>query len=423
MPTRADRSRWRSQQGSALLVTLLILGALTVLGSSLVLSAVEERTVTRYVRHSIEALGAAESGLSYGKHHIQDLSAPMEDYDGDGRPDFTLADTLSWGGSYELVAEASDIQGLGVSAYRANGFTLVVEGDYQGAIRRVRAQMVHDSFLKYARFVAATGTSYSCGAVLTGAVHVGEDLGVPCGCGATEQVTFLEEVTAVGDIPNAACAIFMRGYITGADPIDLQNSVDFNEMAQMAKGIAPENDCEGTGSVGIYISLPSTDPLGLGGMDNTLDFTLFNFHDTATQPGDTLVQYNGASVMNTVTGSPMQASEFNGIVFFQGDGRVKGTADGVSGRNITVFCSDDVYVMDNLITGHTGFDPGTLLPDGTGDPVNLGLVANDYVFIDDDTPRVLYIDSALMAVHSNWRIHDDEFGGSGNLSSHPVAGP
>jgi hypothetical protein len=175
--------------------------------------------------------------------------------------------------------------------------------------------------------------------------------------------------------------------------------------------------------VGIYISLPSTDPLNLSSMGNTLDISLFDFYDTTTEPPDTIITYNGTPVMNTVTGLSLRASEFNGIIFFQGDGRVKGTADGRSGRNLTIFASDDIFVMDNLITGHTGFDPVTGVPNGTGDPVNIGLVAQDYVYIDDDTPRVLTIDAALMAVNSNWRVQDDEFGGSGSISSHPVAGP
>jgi hypothetical protein len=404
-------------------VSLLILGALSLLGSSLVLSAVEDRTVTRYVRHSVEALGAAESGVAYAKFVIQDLSAPMEDADADGRPDFTMADSLTWGGSYELVAEASDIRGLGISAYRSNGFTIISEGDFQGAVRRVQSQMVHDSFLKYARFVSATGTSYDCGAVLTGAVHVGEDLGIPCGCSADAVVTFLEEVTAVGDIPNAACGLFLRGYITDADPIDLQNSVDFNEVADIAKGIAPKSSCEGRGMVGIYISLPGTDPLGLGAMNNTLNMSLFNFQNTAIQAPDTVITYNGNGVLNTVSGGLLHSTDFNGVIFFNGDGRVKGTADGRSARSVTIFSNDDMFVMDNVITGHTGFDPLTGLPTGTGDPVNIGLVASDYVYIDDDTPRALFIDAALMAVNSNWRTQDDQLGGSGTVAAHPSSAP
>ena len=101
--------RKSDERGSGLLVALLVLGALSVLGSSLVLTSVGDRTATRYVRHSIEALGSAESGLAYAKRHIQDLTAPIEDYDEDGRQDFTLADSMSWGGSYRL--EISSVSG------------------------------------------------------------------------------------------------------------------------------------------------------------------------------------------------------------------------------------------------------------------------------------------------------------------------
>jgi hypothetical protein len=429
MSKSALTPRRDNERGSSLLVAILILGALALLGSSLVLSSVEDRTVTRYVRHSMEALGAAETGVAYAQRMIQDLNAPMEDYDADGRPDFELSDSLSWGGTFNIIAEASDIKDIDISAYRSNGFTVVSEGEFQGAVRRVRAQMVHESFLKYARFVARTSLSYSCTAVLTGAVHTGGDLNIPCGCGGDDDVTFLEDVSVVGSIPNVGCGLFMRGYVDGADPIDLGNSVDWDEVADMARGIAPENDCEGVGRVGIYINLPGTDPLGLL-PSRVLDFSLFNFHDTSIPP-DTIISYNGNPVINTLTGNPMNKNDFNGLIFFnsmagggfQNGARVKGTLDGRSGRNLTVFTSYYLYIMDDVVTGHTGFDPVTGDPNGTGNPVNVGLVARYYVYIDDDTPRVLNIDAALMSVLNAWRIWDDELGGSGAIASHPVAGP
>jgi predicted RNA-binding protein with TRAM domain len=396
-------------------MTLLVMGSLSMIGTSLVLTSVAERRTSGYYRDSLKALAAAETGVAFAKRGIQDMTLTMEDVDGDGRPDFTMADTLSWGGSYQVVSEASDIAGNGIAAYRANGYTVVCEGNYKGAVRRVRAQIVHDSFLKYARFVAAAGTGYSCGAVLTGEVYVGGDLGVPTGCGVY-AVQFLEFVAAVGDIPNANHGIFHRGYVIGAEAIDLGNSADFNLVRQQSQGVAPECDCEGLGEVGIYINIAGgDDPLGIGG--GSLDFTLFDFCDTGSSPPDTIVAYNGVPVSHEVTGQPLLVSEFNGLIFFENDAWVEGTLDGRSARNLSVYATDDVQISGPIITGHTGFDGTTGLPDGSGDPVNVGLIAYDYVYIDRYTPRVLEVNAALMSCTENWRCN------GGSVADHPSSAP
>lgn len=412
---RACFARGAGERGSALLMALLVLGALSMIGTTLVLTSVAERRTSGYYRDSLRALAAAETGVAFAKRTVQDMTATIADSDGDGRPDFGLTDTLSWGGTFETLGEASDIAGLGIAAYRANGYTIVSEGTYNGTVRRVKAEIVHDSFLKYARFVAAAGTGYSCGAILTGEVYVGGDLGVPTGCGA-DAVQFLEFVAAVGDIPNATSGIFHRGYVTGADPIDLQNSADFDLMRSVSKGIAAECDCEGDGEVGIYINIAGgVDPLGLGG--NPLDLGLFDFNNTTLSPGDTIVTYDEVAVAHEVSGAPLKKNEFNGVIFFEGDSPVEGIMDGKSAHCVSIFATDDVLVTGSIITGHTGFDPGTGAPDGSGDPVNVGLIAYDYVYIDRYTPRVLQIESALMSCNRNWRCT------STSTSYHPVAGP
>jgi hypothetical protein len=393
------------------------MAALSVLGTTLILTSVTERHTSAYYRASVESLGAAETGVAFAKRMIQDMTAPVGDDDSDGHPDFTLADTLSWGATYRVAAEASDIRALGIAAYRSNGFTIVAEGNYRGAARRVKAEIVHDSFLKYARFIAASGTGYACGAVLTGEVYSGGNLHIAAGCGPN-MVQFLEFVAVVGDIPNANEGIFYRGYVTGADPIDLTNSVDFNEIRQRAQGTYTQCDCEGVGEVGIYSDVPTVDPLSLG--SNPLDLGLFDHYNTTLSPPDTIVTYAGVPVINTLSGNPLKYSEFNGIIFFEDDAEVTGTLDGRSGRCLSLFADDDITditIHGNILTGHTGFDPGTGNPNGSGEPVNVGLIASNYVYLHRNTPRVLQIDAALMACHANWRVE------GGGISDHPVAGP
>jgi hypothetical protein len=408
------------QAGSALLIALLILSALAILGGSIAVVTIGDRNLSRYERHSVEALAAAETGVAYAKRSIKDLVAPMVDVDDDGRPDFTLSDTLAWGGSYRIACEASDIKGLGITAYQSNGFTIVSEGRFQGATRRIKVEIVHDSFLKYARFTALSDLTYACDANITGEVFVNGDLNIPCGCGANRQCSFLEMVSVVDDIPNAACGDFYRGYVTDAEPIDLEHSFTWADVRAKARGLGPDNACEKKGNVGIYISLPGTDPLHLATQAapdvNVLVFDRFDFQNLTAAPPDTCVRYNGANVINPLTGQVLRTHDFNGIIFFEVDGTIRGALDGVSARSVTVYATDDVWVRNNLTTGHTGYDPGTRLPNHTGDPVNVGLVAEDYIYMHNNTPRVLRVDAMLLSRTSNWA-------GQGSEAEHPVAGP
>ncbi len=257
-----------------------------------------DRNLSRYERQSVEALAASETGVAFAKRSIRDLLAPMADEDEDGRPDFRMADTLAWGGSYSVIAEASDVKGMGITAYQSNGFTIVSEGRFQGAIRRVKVEIVHDSFLKYARFTALSDLTYECDANITGEVFVNGNLNIPCNCAATKRCSFLEMVSVVDDVPNAACGEFYRGYVTNAEPIDLENSFSWTDVRDKARGLGADNACERKGTVGLYTSLPGTDPLHLAtqsGADlNVLVFDRLDFENVTTAPPDTCVRYNGA---------------------------------------------------------------------------------------------------------------------------------
>lgn len=407
----AGAARRMDESGSALILALVILGALSALGISIALVGTSDRSAARYERDHQDALNAAETGLAVAKRRVQDRDVTFADEDGDGRPDFRLVDTLDWGGVYEVFGESTELTGGTVSPFSGDGFTFLSDGNVRGARRRIEAEIVHDTFLKYARFVSVMGTSYACGAILTGEVYVGTDLDVPTGCSQDKKAEFLEFVAAHGIVRNASQGIFHKGWSDSAAQIDLQASVDFADVRARTQGVASECDCDGVGRVGLYMGW---DPLRIG-VNGTIDFSRFNFN--YYDPGisaDTLIAYDGAALRDTTTGSWLRAADFNGIIFYEGDGHVRGRLDGLSGRSLSIYATDDVIVEGDIWTGHAGFDPGTLLPNGAGDPVNLGLIANNYVYI-GNTPRILNIDAALMAVNHNWRAINT------STSAHPVA--
>ncbi len=410
----------RCQSGSSLLLTILIVAALAILATSIAVVSIGDRTDSRYDRHAMQALAAAETGVAFAKSLIISQTAPLEDFDSDGRPDFAIADTLDWGGRYTVLAEASDVVEEDVTAFLSNGFTIVSEGNYLGAVRRVKVEIAHDTYFKFARFVYQHSIQFECGDVMAGEVYTGGTLSLSCGCPVGEEPLFLEKAYAVQRVPQADCGIFEEGYEEGVQVIDLPGSLDWEQIRDKAHGIGSDNACEGRGSVGIYISLPLTDPLDLAsqaGWDlNTVVLHYFDFCNTTLAPPDTVITYRSIPVMNTVTGEIMRRDDFNGIVLFEGDARVRGTLDGTSAWRLSVFGTDHGLIRGDIVAGHFGYDPITRLPNNSGDPVTTAVIAENYVAMDDGTPRILRIDAALFSRTSNWRC----LGGMGN---HPIGGP
>jgi hypothetical protein len=76
--------------------------------------------------------------------------------------------------------------------------------------------------------------------------------------------------------------------------------------------------------------------------------------------------------------------------------------NGVSARNITIFATRYIYVRGDIITGHTGFNPVTRAPDNSGDPNNIGLVAESWIMIHKTVNRILRIDAALLSRTATW---------------------
>jgi Tfp pilus assembly protein PilV len=157
------------------------------------------------------------------------------------------------------------------------------------------------------------------------------------------------------------------------------------------------------------------------GYDYAIDFTGVDF----TQPGYfTVKRRTRASWENTLSevrdsteGTWSNASieipmDFNGVIFagaVDGDGgvtqrssvKVKGT---VQKQSVSVVATDDAFVWGNTYGGTTNGDfvrngrsPGTDTT-GTGDPVNVALVARNHIRVARDAPRILEFETALCAI-------------------------
>ncbi len=415
-----DRSGWTGDEsGSALLVSIMVLAALTLLGSGIVFNALSDRQISRYDRDSADALAAAETGVAVAKRLIQDLDVTLADADADGLADFEIVRDLPWNGRYRVFAEASDALPIS-SAFRSHAFNIIAEGEVRGARRRVAVRIVHDSFLKYAFFFQEVDLSFACRGLITGEVYAGRDLLVPS-CASGEETTFLEMVSVVENIlPSPDAARFWRGYSTDAQVVNLDQSVDFTWERDRARGLSTNNSCGGQGTIGLYVnSNAGSDPIGIAATGGVLDFSRFDFHDTWTSPGDTVIAYAGSPVIDASTGQPLRRADFNGSIFFEFDAHLKGVLDGVSACSMTIFANRNAYCDSSIVTGHTGFYGADRTASGTGDPVNLGIVARNDVLI-GPVPRVCRFDVAAMAVNGQWHPASTDASTYPPLQSGPV---
>lgn len=407
----------RECSGSTLLISMLILGALGILATSISLTTMADRNLSKNEKYSVHAFAAAETGVAFAKNAIVNRTAPITDEDSDGRPDFRLQDSLSWGSSYSIFAETQDPIG---NAYHARIFTIISEGRYRGSTRRVMVEIEHDTFLKFARFIEEQAIQYQCGDIVAGEVYAGANVSLACGCPPGKEPKFLEQVRARGHVPQANCGQFQDGYEEDTRHIQLEQSFDWDEIRSKARGFAANSSCEGKGAIGLYIALDGIDPLGLaaqaGDDAGVVILDRFDFVNTELAPGDTVITYNGEEVYNTITGQGLRRSDFNGIIFFEGIGRVKGTLDGVSAYSLSVFATNELIIMGDIIRGHEGFDPVTRLPDGSGNPVTCAVVAENEVTFWQYTPKVLRMDTAIFSRNGKWR-------GTGGVGEHPDAGP
>jgi len=157
------------------------------------------------------------------------------------------------------------------------------------------------------------------------------------------------------------------------------------------------------------------------GYDYAIDFTGVNL----TQPGyfaakrrmrasweNTLSEVRSSTDGTWSDVSIEIPQDFNGVVFAgavdAGGGvtqrssvKIRGT---VQGQSVSVVATDDAFVWGNTYGGTTngdfvrnGRDPGTDTA-GTGDPVNVALVARNHIRVARDAPRILEFETALCAI-------------------------
>lgn len=448
------RSALRPTGGSAMMVALI--GITVLLFLSVTLLGIGRAMTGHALRQTREtqALAAAEAACSRGLVMLEQGAIVNVPYSS---------------GDLALGGRTMDVDVVGIysgtsGAYSTDSYEVRGTGRAANIQRTVALGAKHDSFLRYSRFVESGALSYSRGATIAGQVHAGGNVSL-----TGYPVTFMDDLTVTGRIVNKSYGVFQGAVTEGASPIALSGSMDVAKYRALSQSaglyygsgtpsmdlslfdfssspmkydnvnlpstfngiIFAERDIEVRGVLeGRSLTVVAGDDLIIG--DNiTTGYT----NDFVAEQKTKLTLNRNKDVKGTVTvdlaalmGTTVcQTVRFNvkgpkwsrlNLTVYEGSSvlgittleRPTGaTSTGVystslAGLTMDPSASGYTAVIDYWTTG-SGSNQGWIQVAG-GDPVNIGLIAKDYVYISKYAPRILTVDAALFARDSNWRPVD-----------------
>ena len=284
-----------------------------------------------------------------------------------------------------IDAQVDSTEVAGSRAFEDDSFEIEASGVAGDQRHNIDVFIRREDLLKYA-FFSNSNLVFLSGATVNGFVYAGTDL-LLNGGDPLIRSTFRKPVKVLGSVREtpdpdpATCGTF------SVWPPPLPDDPS-NCLGDYKRGIA---------FAGSAITLPprssmdekqaiAADPSEKGGWyipgpaGATINLDLFDFDPT-----------DGTADPAYDRGGPNEhflPGKFNGLVFV--DGPVTLLGGTLRGKSITIYSRVDITIMNSVYTGTTPI---------TREPVNLGLVAGGFVYIDTATPRVLHVHAAIYAAY------------------------
>ena len=444
----------RQERGSILLASLIMMVMLGMLSLTFVSKIAYEKAHSGHWRRGDQAFYLAEAGISKGISLINTGDIAQYPY---------AQDNLTLGsGTFSFTVEQQP-------AYEAaSRYLLKGVGEVAGVKRGVEVLLQEDSFLRFSRLVEGSSLVYDSDAVISGDVGVGQDLNLLDYSVVFEDTVtvegevihedngvFYESVLEGGEVPDIAESLniqhyqdLAQGYVPGegtgiyscwSSAIDL-SLFDFSTSPPTYGGVPLGNDFNGIvfiqgdayvsgdlegASVTVIASddIIITDHVRTVGKKNTQQQVVFNAaNKTETQvvsidnilrtasPDASVSIRTAGRKWNKVTGtlwadgSPMASMDCVEIERFPGspDEQTQAFDSFVpeSGVNYSV---ELVYTPDPV--EDVGGNPVWIR---AGEPVNIGLAAQDAIYISPEAPRKLVVDAAIFSAQDTWTALGDE---------------
>ncbi|MBN1295622.1 hypothetical protein JXA80_02500 [bacterium] len=379
--------------------------------------------ITRGIPGEIEmGLRMRTEGMSTGCWYpdYPDCMHPTSDYE----PIISLPEHLDHA-EYLLTP---DMMKLGHrSRIRVNElYTITATGNVEDAVENRQLMVSPVSFLDYARFTQSRLT-IAAGGMYAGRVYSQDRIELPPSPG--NDVYFFDDVLTSSQVINSASAQFPHG----GEIFENVPLIEFPELGEMAT----------------YYNSNAASAWVIGSPTSYQEYDLFlgnyRYVDTGMETkfwgldfSDTIAVYRepDADIMNTESYSYRDAwapgalgpdtttlpPDFNGLIIVNGDCHVWGT---LHGRAITIVARGNIIIEREIIMGTDELDPDSpedAMSTSEGMPVHLNMVPlrrvgsgvyEGDIILSKNCPRILRIESGLMAFAGALVTEDDDWDHSG----------
>jgi len=455
----------KKESGLALATAIMMIAILSVLGATFLSGVIYEGWNAQHWRKSTQAFYLAEAAGHKAVRLLREQTVEDFPYSesnialGNGRYDLGI-NIENW----EINVESGES-----SAYARETYKITSVGEVGGVKRGIEIGYQRDTFLRFSRFVQKADLNFDANAEIGGDVLAGEDLNlqgyavvfvedVSVGgiinndyygifLGDIDQYTDAVDLQmsvnlgyyknlALGNVPDKGTGIYQASSST----IDL-NLFDFSGATPLYNGVALTEDFNGV----VYVEGDAYVKGTLEGSSVTViasDDVIVTDHIRASNTAKDWTQTENINFNSEEGVEQIRTVSLDGIVtedttvlklrttgtkwnqlkmeLLDGSGNVvRGMETYLVRRpgspneqmatigNLKLDPSEHYSVKIYYISKGIGDNP-TRVRAYTGDPVNIGLVAKDNVYIHSEAPRQLIIDAALLSRDGSWKALGDE---------------
>jgi hypothetical protein len=358
-------------QSGVSLVMAIVIGLLLSIVSYVTMNLVigDSRVSTNQLANS-QAFWLAEGGLEMAYHWLRFQNPPPG-----GTAPFSQYNQMNAGaGTYSVTIDPDDDN---VSTY-LKAYTITATGSVAGIDRKLSIHVGMTTFGRYAYLTGDEGSGiiwFTSNDLIEGAMHSNDQIAI------TGSPTFMGKVTSTSNSfyqGNPFAPNFQQGYQLGVPPVTFPTLQDLiNNYYASNNDQSPQLVIDARFSKDAEVVFNS---------DGTITYSVWH--------------YSGGTKIWDVAPTTAGLSSLNGLIYVNGDVRVKGQVNG----QITLIATKEIYITDDILYIDSNAN-GTLAPGTTN---SLGLISNDDIVVSNTTANQsnCRINGALLALGTSFTVEN-----------------
>jgi hypothetical protein len=358
----------QNQSGVSLVMAIvigLLLSAVSYVTMNLVIG--DSRVSSNQVANS-QAFWLAESGLEMAYYWLRFQNPPPG-----GTAPFTQYSNVPAGaGTYTVSIDPDD---QNVSTY-LKGYRLTAIGSVGGINRTLAIHVGMSTFGRYAYLTGDEGSGiiwFTSSDLVEGAMHSNDQIAM------TGSPTFMGKVTSTAASfyqGNPFSPNFQQGYQLGVPPVTFPTLQDLiNNYYESNDDQDPQLNIDARFSKDAEVVFNS---------DGTITYSVWHYS-------------HGNKIWDTAP-TTVTISSLNGLIYVNGDVRVKGQLNG----QVTLIATKEIYITDDILYADSNSN-GSL---ASGTTNSLGLISDDDIIVANTTANQsnCRINGALLALGTSFTV-------------------